>query len=115
MALDAQAGSGRPGRPPALDFMKLNPTRRNQAALLGAHMLIDNVPWASIRFLINVYEIFLDVKQTTAKALADLYKCSPQAAGKHVKCLQEFGYLTRIHYRAWKVNDEYLAFLGQAA
>ncbi len=97
-----------------LDLSPFDSLRKHQAALLAGHMLLDGVPLATIRFITKVYPLLLQVGQSSAKALADHFGCSPQSASKHVTVLTDFNYLSRVHYRAWEINAQYLAQLSRA-
>lgn len=90
-----------------------NTVRKHQAAFLIAHLIIADVPLAVIRFLVKVYPIFLEQPMATARDMAAVYGCSPQAAGKHIHKLKELGFLERVHYRAWEINTSYLTTLNK--
>jgi hypothetical protein len=86
--------------------------KRNRVIMLIAGMLHDRMPLATIRFMIEVYDEFLSGKPVNCKILADVYKCSVQAANVHVTRLTEKNYLSRINYRAWEINSDYLLSLN---
>ncbi len=90
-----------------------SPVRKHQAAFLIAHMIIADIPLAVIRFLVKVYPLFLDKPQATAREMAAMYCCSPQAAGKHIHKLTQLGFFERVHYRAWEINASYLTTLNK--
>jgi len=103
------------GRPPArsLRLKEYPAARRNQAALLAGHMLIQEIPLATVYFVIRVYPIFLEDGQASATKMAEMAEMSPQAAGKHVKKLTDAGFFKRVHYRAWEIDEDYFHHLNR--
>lgn len=72
--------------------------------LVAAHMLIQGMPDASIRFFAQVFDTLQTNDQLTCSEMARHYGCTPQAASKHLRVLVSSDYLTRVHYRAWALN-----------
>lgn len=90
-----------------------DPIRKHQTALLIAHMLLDEIPLATIRFLAKVYPLFLDQPMATAREMAKAYQCAPSSASRHIHKLTDIGYFERVHYRAWEINSSYLTQLNK--
>lgn len=111
----ARRSPGRPRRTnDPFDFASMDHIRKHQAALLIAHMLIeDKLDINAIRFLVKIYPLFFDNKTVSSKMMAAAYGATPQAAVPYVKALTEAGLLVRLSYRSWELSDTYLTYLNK--
>ena len=83
--------------------------------LIAVRMIKSSIPARTIEFFQKSYPFLKVHTQASAKELADVYGASPQAVGKHIHKLVAYQYLTRLHYRAWVLNDEYIKkILGES-
>lgn len=87
--------------------------RRQQAALLAGHMLLDGVDLGSIRFMLRIYPLFLEQKTASARQMSLYAKITPQAGQKYVHALCDKGYIKRLNYRTWTISDSYLTQLNR--
>lgn len=76
----------------------------NDRYLVAAHMLVQGMPDAAIRFFASVYDNLSTTDRMSCSEMARHYGCTPQAASKHLRVLVSSEYMTRIHYRAWALN-----------
>lgn len=91
----------------ALDKMK----RQRLILLAGGMVAIDKLPYSTVQFMLEIYDLFFNHKYVNCVDMAETCEMSPQAARFHVQRLEQKGYLKRIHYRAWEINSEYLTTL----
>jgi DNA-binding MarR family transcriptional regulator len=79
--------------------------RERQAVLLAAHLVVrDEMPPATMRFLVHIFHDFFDFETLSGTDMAKRMDISVPAALAHVHILEEAGYLIRVHYRAWGLN-----------
>jgi Mn-dependent DtxR family transcriptional regulator len=92
--------------------MNLSAKLPDERHLIAAHMLIQGrLSDAAIRFFTAVYDYLTTNEKATCSELARQYRCTPQAASKHLKVLVSNHYLTRPHYRAWTLNKSTIDLL----
>lgn len=92
----------------------------HQRGHLTSVMIQRGTSLSLIRFFTTVYPSMVDGAQLNCKEMADIYgeksgfpTYTPQAAGYHVKRLTKLGYLSRVHYRAWELNNNFTALVRE--
>lgn len=84
--------------------------RASPVNLIMLEMIQKSISARSIEFFARIYPDISSTDLTCAK-MSSLYGCTPQAGIKHVKNLEEHGYLKRKHYRAWGLSEQILKYI----
>lgn len=77
--------------------------------LLVGQMVLSGIGLATIEFFISVRDL---LAQEDGASIAEMGRKSflmRQSASRHVEKLEEKGYITRLHYRAWRMSPTILA------
>lgn len=101
------------GRDNIIDFNQYDRIRRHQAALLGAHMLLDDVPISRVAFLLKIYPLFLENDSVNGMQMAKMFGCTHENIRRYRQDLEDRGYLERVSYRGWVLSDTYLTQLNR--
>lgn len=96
-----------------LDLEGYDQLRKWQAVLLAAHMIHDNMPLVTVRFMTRVYPLFFERKTASCVEMGRMCQCDPETARLHVTRLTKAGYFSRESYRAWAISDSYLAQINK--
>jgi predicted transcriptional regulator len=76
---------------------------------IAAQMLLESFPARTIEFYCKIFSNVSQRRAVSLKEMAEMYGCTPQAAAKHVGVLTARGYLRRLHYRAWRIEERKIA------
>jgi DNA-binding transcriptional ArsR family regulator len=97
------SGSGSSGR-----------IRRRQIELLWvAEFMRRGYSNATASFFVQVYEALAEGDVVSAKDLADATDVLPPTALHHVRRLEDWGVLERVHYRGWRLNADFIHSLNE--